>query len=169
MLHCRDAVGTVTALRNWGLPDPEIAEALVVVLGQRLVRKLCRRCARKVKPNGSELKWLEAMKLPAPRWLWTATGCKECQNIGYSGRTGVFELWRLDGNDYDLIMNHANEHALRERLDQISHPNLRHEAFAKVLDGTTSLAEIRGLSRLPLPSSTSRKSIPTFRKARQQL
>jgi type II secretory ATPase GspE/PulE/Tfp pilus assembly ATPase PilB-like protein len=89
------------------------------------------------------MKWLDMMKLAAPASLWNADGCKECQNLGYCGRTGVFDLWRLDGEDYDLIMNHANEHTLRERLASKSHENLLCDAFAKALDGTTSLAEIR--------------------------
>lgn len=148
-MHSRDAVGTVTALRNWGLPDHEIAELLVVVVGQRLVRKLCRDCARPAKPNTAELKWLEKMELPAPKSFWNAIGCKGCQNLGYSGRIGVFELWQLDGNDYDLIVSHANERALRDQLARNSYETLLHDAFAKSLDGTTSLAEIRGLGGLP--------------------
>lgn len=55
-VHSRDAVGAITALRNWGLPDHEIAEALVVVVAQRLVRKLCPHFRRKVKPSASDLK-----------------------------------------------------------------------------------------------------------------
>jgi type II secretory ATPase GspE/PulE/Tfp pilus assembly ATPase PilB-like protein len=142
-VHSRDAVGTVTALRNWGLLDHEIAEVLSVVVAQRLVRALCPHCRHKVPPSASDMKWLDMMKLAAPASLWNADGCKECQNLGYCGRTGVFDLWRLDGEDYDLIMNHANEHTLRERLASKSHENLLCDAFAKALDGTTSLAEIR--------------------------
>lgn len=84
--------GAITALRNWGLPDYEIAEALVVVVAQRLVRELCPHCRRRVKPSASDLKWLAAMNLPMRVTLWDATGCKECQNLGCRGRTGIFEL-----------------------------------------------------------------------------
>jgi type II secretory ATPase GspE/PulE/Tfp pilus assembly ATPase PilB-like protein len=150
-LHSRDAVGAVTALRNWGLLDHEIAEVLGVVVAQRLVRRLCPHCRHKVTPSASDTKWLDLMKLAAPASLWSADGCKDCQNLGYSGRTGVFDLWRLDGEDYDLIMNHANEHTLRERLARKSHENLLGDAFAKALDGTTSLAEIRKSCGISLP------------------
>ncbi len=148
-VHCRDAVGAVTALRNWGLPDHEIAEALVVVVAQRLVRKLCPHCRRKAKPGASDLKWLAAMKLPTRAAMWGATGCKEYQNLGYLGRTGVFELWHLDEDDYELVLGHADEHALRQRFAATSQDTLLRDAFAKALDGTTSLSEIRKLSGLP--------------------
>ena len=153
-VHSRDAAGVVTALRNWGLLDHEIAEVLGVVVAQRLVRRLCPRCRCRVKPSASDAKWLEMMKLTVPEFLWNAKGCKECQNLGYSGRTGVFDLWRLDSGDYDLIMNHANEHTLRERLARQSHENLLRDAFAKALDGTTSLAELRKASGVLLPPSS---------------
>jgi len=147
-VHSRDAVGAITALRNWGLPDHEIAEALVVVVAQRLVRKLCPHCRRKVKPSASDLKWLSAMNLSTRATLWDATGCNECQNLGYRGRTGVFELWRLDETDYHLLLDHADEHALRQSFAAKSQNTLLSDAFGKVLDGTTSLAEIRKLSGL---------------------
>ena len=164
-VHSRDAVGAITALRNWGLPDHEIAEALVVVVAQRLVRKLCPHCRRKMKPSASDLKWLAAMNLPTRVMFWDATGCNECQNLGYRGRTGVFELWRLDETDYHLLLNHADEHALRQSFAGKSHDTLLRDAFAKAVDGTTSLAEIRKLSGLvpldhPRRRNVLRKSSP---------
>jgi len=158
-VHSRDAVGAITALRNWGLPDHEIAEALVVVVAQRLVRKLCPHCRRKVKSSASDLKWLAAMNLPTRVTLWNATGCKECQNLGYRGRTGVFELWRLDESDYHLLLEHADEHALRQSFAAKSQDTLLRDAFAKVVDGTTSLAEIRKLSGLDPLVHTRRRNV----------
>jgi type II secretory ATPase GspE/PulE/Tfp pilus assembly ATPase PilB-like protein len=166
-VHCRDAVGAVTALRNWGLPDHETAEALVVVMAQRLVRRLCPNCRREVKANASDLRWLAAMNLPRPGTLWSAAGCKECQNLGYHGRTGVFELWRLDETDYDLLLSHASEHALRERFNAKSDHTLLQDAFAKVADGTTSLAEVRKLGGLsPLHSTFHRRNGVSSRASR---
>jgi len=159
-VHCRDAVGAITALRNWGLPDHEIAEALAVVVAQRLVRKLCPDCRRKVKASASNSKWLAAMHLPKRATLWEATGCNKCQNLGYLGRTGVFELWHLDEDDYDLIIGHADEHTLRQRLAAKSHETLLRDAFAKMIDGTTSLSEIQKLSGLSgVSKSAKRRSV----------
>jgi len=149
-VHSRDAVGAITALRNWGLPDHEIAEALVVVVAQRLVRRLCPHCRREGKPTATDLQWLKAMHLPSRGAFWEAKGCKECQNLGYFGRTGIFELWRLDEHDYETLLNHADEHALRQSFAARSSSTLLQDAIAKVRAGTTSLAEIRKLSGLSM-------------------
>ena len=63
-LHSRDAVGTVTALRNWGLTDHEIAVSLSVVVSQRLVRRLCPKCATVQPPSDAARRWLESLDLP---------------------------------------------------------------------------------------------------------
>lgn len=102
-----------------------------------------------MKPSANDVKWLNAMKLPTRAALWGATGCKECQNLGYPGRAGVFELWHLDEDDYDLVLGHADEHTLRQRLAGRSRDTLLRDALAIATDGTTSLAEIRKLSGLP--------------------
>src|SRR4029079_12425698 len=57
-VHARDAVGAVSALRNWGLPDHEIAESLAVVVAQRLVRCLCPACKKPATPTDAEKRWL---------------------------------------------------------------------------------------------------------------
>jgi type II secretory ATPase GspE/PulE/Tfp pilus assembly ATPase PilB-like protein len=147
-LHCRDSAEAITALRNWGLTDHEIAETLSVVMAQRLVRKLCPHCQHSIKPTLSDLRWLKAMRLPKPSKMSDSTGCKKCQNLGYIGRTGLFELWRLDEDDYRLIHDHADEHTLRQNLISKSQDVLLLDAFAKIDDGTTSLAEVRKLSGL---------------------
>jgi len=86
-LHSRDAVGAVTALRNWGLQDLEIAAALEVVVAQRLVRKLCPLCRRLEPAEPDEARWLESLRLPAPKRTWHAGGCDRCRGIGFDGRT----------------------------------------------------------------------------------
>ena len=107
------------------------------------------------------------MNLPTPHTLWSAAGCKQCQGLGYHGRTGVFELWRLDETDYELLLSHASEHALRERFNAKSDHTLLQDAFAKVADGTTSLAEVRKLGGLsPLHSAFHRPNGASSRPSR---
>lgn len=158
-LHCRDAIGTVTALRSWGLPDHEIAEVLSMVVAQRLVRKLCPHCRRKAKATAHEAKWLEAMHLTVPSTVWTPVGCKHCQNLGYYGRTGLFEVWKLDSDDYDLLVDHATERTLREYGARKSRQYLLHDAHDKVAEGITSIAEIRAAGGLAVPHSVLSKAL----------
>jgi general secretion pathway protein E len=145
-LHARDAVGTVTALRNWGLPDHEIAESLSVVASQRLVRKLCPACRYPTAPTETERLWLEEFGLSVPRTAWAPGSCDKCNGIGYLGRTAIFELWHLQEGDYQMILWHADEHALRKYFRQKCSSNILQDGLAKVRDGTTTLAEVRTAS-----------------------
>lgn len=142
-LHCRDAVSAVTALRNWGLLDHEIAEVLSVVVNQRLVRRLCPWC-RRIRPTSEgERRWFASMARPAPEQVPEAVGCSHCGQIGYVGRTAVFELWRLEERDYDAILAHADEHALRRTLAARAHRSLMVDGIAKIAAGVTGVAELR--------------------------
>ena len=145
-IHCRDAVGAVTTLRNWDVADQEIAESLVVVVAQRLVRRLCEKCKQERGISESERKWFNAIGAQAPAKVSTPAGCKYCNHIGYFGRVGVFELWRLDEMDYRAILAHKDEHSLREVLARRREQNIFTDAAQKVAAGITSPDEIRGLS-----------------------
>jgi type II secretory ATPase GspE/PulE/Tfp pilus assembly ATPase PilB-like protein len=145
-VHARDAVATVTALRNWGLPDHEIAESLSVVVAQRLVRCLCPECMVSGSATENEKRWLAAFGLEAPKQVWLPKGCAKCNGIGYLGRTGIFELWRLAEADYELILAHADEHRLRAEFRKTAQGGLLRDGLCKVIDGTTSLSEVRRAS-----------------------
>ncbi len=145
-VHCRDAVGAIGALRNWDLLDHEIAESLSVVVSQRLVRKLCRECREECSPSSAEIDWLRALKLSIPNRVWRPKGCKQCQKIGYYGLIGVFELWCLSANEFQLIRNHADEHTIREELTKRKHRTFLDDALGKAADGTTSLSELKRIS-----------------------
>jgi general secretion pathway protein E len=150
-VHARDAIATVTALRNWGLADHEISESLVVVVAQRLVRKLCHACRQPAPATENELRWLHSLHLPTPVRLWKPVGCEHCNQLGYTGRTGIFELWHLDASDYEMILSHIDEHSLRQHVSRRSHSSLIRDGLAKVATGTTSLAELRRSSGGILP------------------
>lgn len=150
-VHAKDAAATVTALRNWGLADHEIAESLSVVVAQRLVRKLCPACRKPGTPTPGEQSWLRALHLAVPDEVWCPEGCEACHGFGYSGRTGIFEFWRLDESDYRLLLAHADEHTLRRHLSQRRHATFIEDALAKIIDGTTTLAELRRASSGAVP------------------
>ena len=142
-VHSHDAVGAITALRNWGLPDHEIAESLSVIVAQRLVRRLCEHCRVSARPTAPEISWLRAFNLDVPKELWLAKGCDRCSAIGYRGRTGIFELWRLSEADYEMILAGTHEHALRKHFHRSVGTSLLADAMAKVRAGVTTLAEVK--------------------------
>jgi general secretion pathway protein E len=150
-IHSRDAVGVVTALRNWGLADHEISESLSVVVAQRLVRRLCRECKEKAAPADRDVHWLNSLSFPVPAHIWRGVGCSKCGHTGYLGRTGVFEMWELNEKDYELILAHADEHTIRRHLAKVQHFSLMEDGITKVADGTTTFDELKRASSGALP------------------
>jgi len=144
-LHSRDAVSAVTALRMLELADHEFAETLSFVVAQRLVRTLCLHCRQRTEANEEDRRWLQANDVPQPSPLWKPVGCEHCHHTGYAGRTGVFEVWHLDEDDYQRILNHADEHSLRNALQERGHTFLIDDAMSKVELGMTTVEEVRGL------------------------
>jgi type II secretory ATPase GspE/PulE/Tfp pilus assembly ATPase PilB-like protein len=142
-LHSRDAVGAVTSLRNWGLSDHDISAVLTMIVAQRLVRRLCPKCRKQDAPQTADRRWLEAMGAEVPKQVWRAVGCDECAQLGYKGRTGVFEIWEISEQDYNLILNHADERTLRHALAQRGHQFLMADGIAKAMQGLTSVEELR--------------------------
>jgi type II secretory ATPase GspE/PulE/Tfp pilus assembly ATPase PilB-like protein len=152
-LHARDVAGTITALRNFGLADHEIAATVDLIAAQRLVRRLCSTCRRQEPPTADEIDWLKFYSQPVPKQTWHAVGCAQCGQSGYRGRIGIFEVHRLREEDSDLILNHADEHTLRWRLRKFGTISLLEDDLIKVADGATSLAEIRSIGGLDFYAS----------------
>jgi len=142
-LHSRDAIGAVTKLRNWDLEDHEICATLAVAVAQRLVRELCPDCRRQETPTSKELQWLRALGISPPEQTWHPVGCEACEDLGYRGRTGIFEVWRMNEEDYESILAHTDERTLRRRLAERGHGFLLNDALAKARSGVTSLDELR--------------------------
>ncbi len=143
-LHSHDPVSAVTTLRNWGLEDHEITAALQVVMSQRLVRRLCPQCRVQEEPTPRERRWLRAIDVEVPDQVWHAHGCDACRGIGYHGRIGVFETWRLSDRDLELLAEHAPERTLRDHLRAGPHATLLDDGLAKAHAGVTSVGELLG-------------------------
>ncbi len=142
-LHSRDAVAVVSALRNYGLSGHEISANLLLVVSQRLVRQLCPHCRQQSGPNNEEKHWLHELGRSVPKKVWHAKGCEQCQGVGYKGRIGVFEVWRIDADEYQLILDGADRRTLYQHLQQRGHRFLLDDGLAKVAEGTTTLSELR--------------------------
>lgn len=145
-IHARDAVGTVTTLRNVGAKNWEIATALEIGVSQRLVRRLCPACKSAHETTEDQRRCFSLTATEALPTLFAPRGCATCAGTGFLGRIGVFELWRLDavarqaiadGTDDLALARHALHHGLRPLL---------HDAHAKVAAGHTTLAEIRPIA-----------------------
>jgi general secretion pathway protein E len=143
--HARDAAGSVTTLRYHGLDDRDIASTLSVVVAQRLVRKLCPHCRRRSAPNEEEKRWFGFIGVPVPETSWEPGECDHCGQSGYFGQTGVFEVWRLEEEDYHLLLGGATERQIRDSLVSRGHRHFLADALEKAGEGVTTLAEVQAL------------------------
>jgi len=144
-LHSRDAAGAVTTLRYYGLNDRDIATTLSVVVAQRLVRTLCPHCRRETAPTDEEKRWFELIEVPLPDSSWEPGRCDRCGQSGFFGQTGVFEVWRLEEEDYHLLLDGATERAIRTSLAARDHKHFLADALDKAQSGVTTLAEVQRL------------------------
>jgi len=144
-LHSRDAVGVIDTLRNYGLNGLEISSNLMLVVSQRLVRKLCKQCSTEGAPTEEETKWLTLLGRQVPEKVWHPVGCDECRGTGYRGRTGVFEVWRVDPEEYQLILDEADRRTLYRALAKRGHQFLIDDGLKKVVEGVTSVEELRSM------------------------
>jgi len=144
-LHTNDAAGAVTRLVDMGIEPFLLSSTLLGVVAQRLVRRLCVNCRLPQRPGAAEI---EAMRLdPAPQSIFRAAGCAECNRTGYRGRTGIYELLRVDDETRRLIHDRAAEQALREHALRNGMQALRQDGMRWVGSGTSTLEEVLRVTR----------------------
>jgi general secretion pathway protein E len=139
-LHTNSAVGAVTRLRDMGIEPFLLSSSLVGVLAQRLVRLLCPACKRPYTASPADCEALEVEAGRAPT-LFAASGCEQCHQLGYAGRTGIYELIEVDEPLRGLIHDGAGEQRMLTHVRQNSR-SLRHDGIRRVLHGDTSLDEL---------------------------
>lgn len=153
-LHARDAVGAVVALRNQGLRNWEIGDALELCMAQRLVRRLCLECRINAAPDDAEGAWFQAAgRVPPSLLLWHPVGCDACAGTGFNGRIGLFELWHLDEIARQLILDGADGAALEKHAWNQDMVTLADDAMTKVTAGVISLSEVRAMGGINRPAA----------------
>ena len=140
-LHTNDAAGAVTRLQEMGCEPYLVCSALVGVLAQRLVRRICPACREPDHPDPADLLAL-GMTDTASVTLSRGAGCDECRGTGYRGRTGIYELLRLTEDARELILARAAAGALRRHAIARCMTTLREDAWTKAGAGVTTVAEI---------------------------
>ena len=96
-LHTRDAASTLSRLMDMGVPKYQVASAVQVVLAQRLLRRVCESCSWPYEPTQQEIEWLGHEGMQPDQWgiLRRGRGCTHCNNTGYRGRFGVYEMLEM--------------------------------------------------------------------------
>ena len=143
-LHTNDSPATIARLVDIGIPPFMVASAVTMVLSQRLARKLCAKCKKKVeKPSHDELisigfdeEELEGLTIHNP------VGCQVCNGGGYKGRVGLFELMEVTDEVAKAINAEVAEDQLRKIAIQEGMKTLRMAGLQKIREGVTSIEEV---------------------------
>jgi type IV pilus assembly protein PilB len=142
-LHTNDAPSTINRLVDMGVPGYLVASATRLIMAQRMVRKICPNC--KVEAEGDrevlEMLGLEPDEIKDLK-TYEGRGCQECNNTGYSGRTGVFEVMPLTPTAEKMILTGATNQELQAQAIKDGMLTLRQAALKKLKEGITTVEEV---------------------------
>ncbi len=147
-LHTNDAPGAITRLIDMEIEPFLIASSVEMVIAQRLVRRLCMSCSTPENLSEEELKASLALLEIDPSELihlekvLTAVGCDKCQNLGFRGRVGIFELMRMSDDIHSLIIKSVSAPEIREVALQQGMTTLQQSGWSQIKRGLTSLSEV---------------------------
>ncbi|HEV2952756.1 MAG TPA: GspE/PulE family protein [Candidatus Dormibacteraeota bacterium] len=141
-LHATDAAGVIQRFIEMGIEGFLISSALVGVLGQRLVRRICRFCPEPYQPSAAEMRLWEEFRPLDKEVFYRGAGCDNCAGTGYRGRVGVFEVLPLSETIKRMISDKASSQAIREQAMAEGMATLRSDAVSKVAADMTTLSEV---------------------------
>ncbi len=148
-LHTNDAPGAIPRLLDMGVEPFLLPDALLAVLAQRLVRKLCARCKE---PLPDPERVFAEMNVPAPAGaplrLWRSVGCPACNGTGFKGRQGIFELMMVDDRFHDPIVRRAGAHEFAHLAREGGMVPMFDDGVRLALEGTTTVQELLRVTRL---------------------
>lgn len=142
-LHTNDAPSAVTRLIDIGVKPFLVASSTRALMAQRLVRKVCKRCAAPYSPPDTELRALniDPSKVDGAGFL-KGKGCGDCNKTGHRGRFGIFEIFVIDDEARKLIYDKVPSSVLRSRAREMGMRTLREDGARKVLAGLTTAEEV---------------------------
>ncbi len=142
-LHTNDAPSAVSRLVDIGIKPFLVSASIRAVLAQRLVRKICPKCKESTVPEGRLLNSLGIRPDQISNATFmTGTGCEHCNNTGFRGRIGVFEMFNVNEEIEQMIYEEVSLVALRERSREMGMRTMREDGIRKVLAGVTTPDEV---------------------------
>lgn len=142
-LHTNDAPSSIARMLDLGLEPFLITATLEGIVAQRLVRRICVNCKTAFTPTEEQL--MELNLTPediGDKTFCYGKGCDQCNNTGYRGRQGLFEIMAFNDELRDLVMNHASTAVLREAAKRNGMHTLRENGLAAIYDGVTTIEEV---------------------------
>jgi general secretion pathway protein E len=143
-LHTNDSAGAVSRLLDLGVEPYLASSSLIAIIAQRLVRKVCPDCRKESEPAAHELKELGLGEIEANNGtkFFVGTGCERCFQTGYRGRTGIYEILRVNEEVQDLIYRKKTAGTIKKVALEAGMKTLRMDGARKVLAGITAVSEV---------------------------
>ena len=157
-LHTNNALGVVPRLIDLGVERFLIPSSLNLMLAQRLARRLCPDCKERILANPAEQKIIEdnlstlpkdikeTLPYKPPYYIYKSKGCPACNNKGYLGRFGIFEIMRMTPELEQIILTQPSQERLMAEAKRQGMITLRQDGIIKVLEGIISLEEVLAIT-----------------------
>lgn len=146
-LHTNEAAGTFPRLVDMGLEPYLIGSTMVAAVAERLVRKVCAHCAEPVAPDHDMLQRLGLGDADHAGTWRRGSGCRHCNETGYAGRTGIFEILMVSDGIRDAIKRQADTQEIRRIAAQEGMTTLMHHGLQRICRGETTLEELARVAR----------------------
>ena len=153
-LHTSNVFGVIPRLIDLGVQPFLIPPSLSIAIAQRLVRKLCSKCEKKMKPK-KEIRDLilkeidnlpekikKEIKIKEPLTIFESVGCKDCQNTGFSGRIALFEILEMTPQLAEIILKEPSEAKIKEEAKRQGMITMKQDGILKILEGITTIEEV---------------------------
>ena len=142
-LHTNDAPGAITRLIDMGVEPFLISSTLEAVLGQRLLRSICRQCRTTYEPSDTFLAELGISRADiGDKQFFYGKGCDACNNTGYKGRKGIYELLKITDPVRELINERAPTVTIRQKAIELGMITLRQDGLRSIYAGDTTIEEV---------------------------
>jgi type IV pilus assembly protein PilB len=141
-LHTNDAASSINRLIDMGIEPFLVSSSVIMIIAQRLVRKLCDKCKQPVSLHAETLQELGITDPPADLALYEARGCVECNDTGYRGRRGLYEVMPVSATIREMIIDRRSAAELKQQAIKEGMATLRADGLDKFKKGITSLEEI---------------------------
>ncbi len=167
-LHANSAVAAFPRLIDLGVDQRVLGSSINVMLGQRLVRKLCIECKVAYIASKAESDVVtQTLKnhpahivVPPQITLYKSVGCDKCNHTGYKGRVGIFEAILMDEAVEEAVIRDPREHVILEAAKHQGIPTMLEDGMDKVLNGVTTLLELERVIEIPLTPTPSNEDAP---------
>jgi type IV pilus assembly protein PilB len=140
-LHTNSAAASIARLQDMGVESYLLADSLVGIIAQRLVRRLCPAC-KKMHVTTPEEKKVMSIDDDGELIIYEAVGCEKCDHTGYTGRIGIYEIMTVTQTIKDLINRHASAIEVQKAAQAEGMHTLRQSATKLVIEGVTSYKEM---------------------------